>query len=161
MAVLKLLDDFYEHSYALIAIHSPLEDYLLAYHLNSALSIKLKRYGERDKPGNLVNDGYFPSYHWHNEVEGTTWELVCNTVLLQETIRSNGTLFQSGAATRKKYLLPEMKKVDFFLKIDNGDTFNTKPVVNKLLQAQGIVTAYPLDPNQLKSKNNLIFLSNA
>lgn len=161
MAVLKLLDDFYEHSYALIAIHSMLEDYLLAYQLNASLSIKLKRHSERDKEGKLINEGDYPIYHWYNEVEETTWELICNSILQQETILGIGTLFQSGGAISKKYLIPEMKKVDFFLKIDNGDTFNTKPLLNKLVKLQGIVTAYPLDPNLLKSKNNLIFLSNA
>ena len=34
MAIYKLLDDFYEHSYTLIAIHGSLDDYRLAYFLN-------------------------------------------------------------------------------------------------------------------------------
>ena len=44
MALHKLLvDDFYDATYKLIAIHCRLEDYRLAYLLNQSLNLKLER----------------------------------------------------------------------------------------------------------------------
>ena len=39
----KFSDDFCEENYVLIALHSNLEDYALAYALNDALKISLER----------------------------------------------------------------------------------------------------------------------
>ena len=49
MALHKLLvDDFYDDTYILIAIHCRLEDYRLAYLLNQSLELNLRR-----KPNDL------------------------------------------------------------------------------------------------------------
>ena len=44
MANLKLtIDDFYSSDFELIAIHTPLEDYKLAFHINKTLEVSLSK----------------------------------------------------------------------------------------------------------------------
>lgn len=158
MAVHKLLNDFYEHSYALIAIHSPLEDYRLAYFMNANLNLCLKR--EQDMFIDEENS-QISVFQWDDEVSETCWTLLTNTGKIRVAGNQNN-LFKNEESTYINYLIPEHKKVDYFLKIDDGDTFrNIQPTLKKIMEMQQIVTAYTIDPNQLKSKNNLIFLSNA
>ena len=66
MAFHKLLvDDFYDTSFALIAIHCRLEDYRLAYLLNKHLKLNLKR-REHDLDYNYF-DASFAIFEWQNE----------------------------------------------------------------------------------------------
>ena len=58
----------------------------------------------------------------------------------------------------KVYLLPEFKKVDYFLKIENSeDTISVSDIIATLNTIEGISTVYEVDMNKIKSKNNLIF----
>jgi len=55
-------------------------------------------------------------------------------------------------------LLPEYKKVNYLLKIETDLTINKeKQILNKLLKIPQVVTAYSIDVDTLKTKNNLIF----
>ena len=56
------------------------------------------------------------------------------------------------------YLLPEYKKVDFFLKIENAENeIDLYEVVSKISAVDGINMVYTVDKDKIKSKNNLIF----
>ena len=58
----------------------------------------------------------------------------------------------------KVYLLPEFKKVDYFLKIENNDDAVSVSNIQVLLNTiDNVSTVYSVDINQIKSKNNLIF----
>ena len=60
--------------------------------------------------------------------------------------------------TKTFYLLPELKQVNYLLKID--DEFNLskeKYIINTLLSIPQIATAYTIDLNQLKSKEQFNF----
>jgi hypothetical protein len=58
----------------------------------------------------------------------------------------------------KVFLLPEFKKVDYFLKIENNeDTMNVSKIQILLNTIDNVSTVYTVDTNQIKSKNNLIF----
>lgn len=155
MATLKLSDDFYEPTCSLIAVHCPMETYRLAYFLNSQLHIGLKRITGKGSEGSNALSEY---YEWENRMEDTTWGLMVNaTKTLTPSGRSD--LFPSGLLTITSYLIPEMKKVDYFLKIDNAEGAYDleKQVVQKINAIPGVAAAYEVDVNQLKSKHNLIF----
>ena len=68
MGVHKLvLDDFIEDvSFSLIGIHCNLEDYKLAYLLNSTLGIQLKRL---DTDLQFSNGSSYSIFEWENEKE--------------------------------------------------------------------------------------------
>ena len=56
------------------------------------------------------------------------------------------------------HLLPEFKKVDFFLKIENSEeTLNFSEIQQQLKTIESIAAIYAVDTNKIKSKNNLIF----
>jgi hypothetical protein len=64
---------------------------------------------------------------------------------------------QVEIATRV-YLLPEFKKVDYFLKIEHQDHFNVRAeVLDKINGIPQISAVYLVDSAKIKSKNNLIF----
>jgi hypothetical protein len=56
------------------------------------------------------------------------------------------------------FLVPEMKKVDFFLLIRNYmDEDDLKLIISKLNKVPEVLVALEVDPKKLKSKENLIF----
>ncbi|MFD0777791.1 IPExxxVDY family protein [Flavobacterium myungsuense] len=58
----------------------------------------------------------------------------------------------------KVYLVPELKKVDYFLKIKNNKgIFDLEEIIKKINTIDRISTVYAVIPETIKSKNNLIF----
>ncbi len=56
------------------------------------------------------------------------------------------------------YLLPEYKKVDYFLKIENAaDSLDVSEITTQIKNIERITTVYTVDVENIKSKNNLIF----
>lgn len=160
MAVHKLIeDDFEEDKYTLIAIHCSTEDYRLAYLLNTKLNLKLARKSE-DLDYNSM-EASFSIYEWNDEQNFMKWNLVAN-ISKKEVVRVANTtsLFsdQNGTQLISKYLIPERKRVDYFIKVESDHHLkSSKLIVSKVNAIAEIITAYTINPNQLKSKNNLIF----
>jgi hypothetical protein len=159
MALHKLLvDDFYDTSFALLAIHCRLEDCRLAYLLNKYLDLNLKR-----KPQDLDYKYFAASYsiyEWDNIALDTTWNLVSNICKKEEaSLQSSGFLFDSHNTIMKTYnLLPEFKNVDFLVKVSNeNQNFNEKHILNKIQSIPQVITSYSIDVEQIKSKDHLIF----
>tara|TARA_R110000868_G_scaffold221992_3_gene473797 strand:- start:1395 stop:1880 length:486 start_codon:yes stop_codon:yes gene_type:complete len=160
MAVHKLiLDDvFDEVLYTLIAVHCSLEDYRLAYLLNKHLGINLTR-----KPSDLdYNNGKstYSIFEWEDDKQLTTWSLVSNVCKTESYQQINyRSLFENQEkVTKTTHLIPEYKRVNYFLKIDYQFNYSKeKYILDSILKIPQIVTAYSIDTNQLKSKDNLIF----
>lgn len=159
MALHKLLvDDFYDHTYKLIAIHCRLEDYRLAYLLNKNLDLNLKR-KEEDLDFKYLESSY-SFFEWNNETEYVTWNLVSNVCKKEEdSLSSTGTLFETNEKVLKTFhLIPEYNKVDYFIKVsDEIQNVNEKLILNKLQTIPQIITSYVIDPLKIKSKDHLIF----
>ncbi len=160
MAVHKLiLDDVFDETlYTLIAIHSTIEDYRLAYLVNKHLGINLIR-KPLDLDYNKGKSGY-SIFEWEDSKQLTTWNLVsniCKTEELQESEQQS--LFNTKEyITKTFYLLPEYKRVNYFLKIGNEYNFSKETyILNNILSISQVATAYSVDASQLKSKDNLIF----
>jgi hypothetical protein len=150
--------DFYDETYILIAIHSRLEDYRLAYVLNKNLEISLAR-NPNDLDLNYTGSSY-AMYEWYHKTNCTKWNLIANICKKEEeSLYSSGSLFtESNKTTKTYYLLPELKKVDFFIKISEEiDSINTKHIISKLQSIPQIITSYSVDIDKIKSKEYLIF----
>ncbi|TCK67945.1 hypothetical protein DFQ05_1729 [Winogradskyella wandonensis] len=159
MALHKLLvDDFYDETYTLIAIHCRLEDYRLAYMINKFLSINLER-KEKDLDLNYTASSY-AIYHWYNKANDVTWNLITNICKKEEEgLSSSGVLFSEDRKVTKTYnLIPELKQVDYFIKI-TSDTYvvNEKMIMDTLQSIPQIITSYTVDLSKIKSKEHLIF----
>lgn len=159
MALHRLeLDEFYDDSFTLIAIHSQIEDYRLAYLLNKNLNLKLKRC-EKDLDFKYFMASY-PYFEYHETLQCRTWYLIANSCVTEtESIQSSGSLFDfSQKAYKTHFLVPEYKSVNYFLKVEEEAThFDQLSTIKKIIDIPKIVTSYKVDANQLKSKNHLIF----
>lgn len=159
MALHKLqVDDFYDDSYKLIAIHCRLEDYRLAYLLNKHLELKL---GRKDKDIDFKYlESSYSIFEWDNETEYVMWNLISNVCKKEEdSLYSTGTLFSDTEKVLKTFhLISEYKKVDYFLKISEEIlNVDEKLILNKLQAIPQIITSYTVDPLKIKSKDHLIF----
>ena len=160
MAVHKLiLDDVFDESvFTLIAIHCNIEDYRLAYLLNKFLHINLcrKRFDLDFKNGKSA----YSIFNWEDKKQLIDWNLVSNICKTNDYTQVNsGLLFETTQSITKTYhLLPELKTVNYLLKIDDElNLVKEKYIINTILSIPQIATAYTIDQNQLKSKDNLIF----
>lgn len=158
MAIHKLVKEDWEVDdfYSLIAIHCSLEDYRLAYLLNTVLNLKLKR---KNKDLDFSEANY-SIYEWEDKNQLITWNLVSNICKVEKNNKSDSdSLFNNQSVIVTTYnLIPESKRVNYFLKIDHQSEFyNEKKIVSTLLNVPQIVTAYKLETDHLKSKTNLIF----
>ncbi len=162
MAVHKLsLDEFDEIDYNLIAIHTSLDDYRLAYFINQKLPINLAK--SEDEVHINVKEGetMFSRFYFYDEENTVSWNLVQNK---NEVVPDNNfqaqDLFSNTeeGISAKAYLLPELKKADYFLKIDNtDDSIDVNKIKTILNTIDNITAVYTVETKQIKSKNNLIF----
>ncbi|WP_347172762.1 IPExxxVDY family protein [Polaribacter uvawellassae] len=149
------LNDFSDNNYTLIGIHSTLEEYKLAYLLNQKLNINFVKSKFSLDFENKNNNATFCIYEYENTKFSQSWFLISNQYTNHLEEISTG-LFPSNEITT--YLIPEKKKVDFFLKLE-GD-FNSDYIAKKVEEINAInqiITSYKIDPNTLKSKDFLIF----
>lgn len=162
MAVLKLhLDEFDEIDYDLIAIHSSLEDYRLAYFINQKLAITLGK--SKEEVGVTVKEGeaLFSKFTFDDAHNDILWSLIPNkneVIVTKKSTGQNLFLDTTVEIATKVYLLPELKKVDYFLKIENNNnTLNLDEIMRSIKSINRISTVYAVIPENIKSKNNLIF----
>jgi len=152
-----LVDDFCDTAFSLIAIHCRLEDYRMAYALNKHLNLKLKRC-----PVDLDIDNFSSSYavyEWQEHQAYTSWHLISNSCRKEEdALQSSGSLFQGQQRILKTYhLIPELKQVDFLLKIQSEALeVNERKIVLGLQQIPQVITAYSIEEESIKSKDCLI-----
>lgn len=162
MAVHKLdLGEFDEIDYHLIAIHTSLEDYRLAYFINQKLPINLGKSKNEIQINIKEGETKFSRFYYHDVEKEITWNLIQNKseVVQQKNDNSQGLFSNINIeVSTKVYLLPELKKVDYFLKIENTDkTMDMSKIQSILNTIENITTAYSVETNKIKSKNNLIF----
>ena len=162
MAVHKLhIDEFDEIDYQLIAIHTSLEDYRLAYYINQNLPITLKKSKCTIQISSKDGETQFTRFIFEDEKTGVTWDLLQNkNDILLSSQRINQGLFaeSTNKFSTKIYLIPEFSKVDYFLKIDNSSvSIDVSEITRQLKKIDRISTVYSVEVEKIKSKNNLIF----
>ena len=149
------LDDIDEHFY-LIGIHSPAEDYRIAFLLNQNLNMKFHKSEQQLDFGN--SDAFFPFFEYKDESSFVNYYLINNKHVSSKTaIQSSMDLFSSGNYSSTTYLIPELKKVDYFIKIVGCDSTFIKSFITEINKFKQIVTSYEIEADSLRTKNNLIF----
>ncbi|RCS26025.1 IPExxxVDY family protein [Polaribacter sp. WD7] len=148
------MDDFCEEEYSLIGIHSTLEDYKLAYFLNRNLNAKLSKTAKDLEFIRRQKKATFSLYSYDCN-NGYCWSLIANSYRRENQTVSNELLLTTETKT---YLIPEKKKVDFFLKICGCLEYEfVLETIQKIKKIDNVITAYSIDKNTLKSKDFLIF----
>lgn len=147
--------DFYEDEYTLIGIHTTLEDYKLAYLLNKSLTIQLQQIKEGLDFDDKKMNTSFSLFNYRNNAEEFDWFLIANSTK-KEMEKTKSDLQLETEVT--SYLIPEKKKVDFFIKITGEQTgFFIANTIKKIKNIEQIITSYLIDKNSLKSKDFLTF----
>lgn len=162
MAIHKLdLGEFDEIDYHLIAIHTSIEDYRLAYFINQILPINLCKNGNEIQINIKEGQTKFSRFSYQDVENTIYWNLIQNrNEVIQQKNEKSQNLFSNidMEVSTKVYLLSEFKKVDYFLKIENMDKVMNVDEIQVLLNTIDIIsTAYSIDLNKIKAKNNLIF----
>jgi len=147
--------DLEEEDYLLVGIHSTEEDYRLAYLLNKHLKTKLIRYRHNLDFEN--SDAAFPLFEFKDENSYVNYYLINNKHKSFVDNQTNPGLF-GGKYSTISYLIPEKKKIDFFLKIEGCYNENHLIfLIEKLNAINQIITSYAIELTTLKSKDHLIF----
>ena len=162
MSIHKLdLGEFDEIDYYLIAIHTSLEDYRLAYFINQKLPINLSKNENEIQINIKEGETKFSRFYYYDIDKALSWNLIQNkNEVIQHKKDNSQNLFSNTTleVLTKVHLLPEFKKVDYFLKIDNCDeTISVSDVMTLLNTIDNVSTVYTVDTNKIKSKNNFIF----
>ena len=117
------IDEFDEVDYELIAIHTSLESYRLAYFLNQKLPILLSR--DKDEIQIKLKEGevHFTRYLYENKEENTNWNLIEN----KNPNTNKNTLFTiwvlSPSFGRKPAKTEEKLKYTFFVPVLSPSEF--------------------------------------
>ena len=160
MAIHRLhFEEFDEVDYELIAIHTSLEDYRLAYFLNQKLPILLSKNKNEIQVTSKDGAAFFSRFIFENPEKDSYWNLIQNkNEVVLNSNETNQNLFENTmmSVATKVFVLPEMKKVDFFLKIENPEVA-TDQIIKKINSIKSLSAAYSVETNLIKSKNNLIF----
>ena len=143
------LDDDGEEDFILVAIHCSEEAYKMAFMINKHLSML----------DEVVST--FSLFEYESEQQYTKFYLVENKCKLTfEKIHTVGSLFEDENSEKMKisHLLPEFKKVDFFLKIESDiEKFPLRKTIAQLNEINEVISAYVVENQNIKSHNNLIF----
>ena len=149
------LEDFYEDNYTLIGIHTALEDFKLAYLLNNNLNTHFSRANFSLDFETNDSKASFSIYDYTNEKYDYEWYLIANS-FKEERINAQDTLALSTETIT--YLIPEKKRVDYFIKIvGERNELLTQRTLDRINSINQVVTSYTIDTNTLKSKEFLIF----
>ncbi len=157
MAIHKIqINDFITDNYELIAIHTTVEDYKLAFLLNSVLGTQLKKNNSSIEIEIPEGKSSFTNFLFDDKRNDVVWNLIENKSAILTPKNKTPQLFDDVEIT--VFLLPEFKKASYLLKIENIDyNLDTDEIIEKISSIKNISTVYNIDITNLKSKNNLIF----
>jgi hypothetical protein len=154
-------EDYDKIDYQLIAIHTSLEDYRLAFFINKCLPIILSKCNSNVSVKKKMDEIQFSRFIFDDEKKDITWNLIQNKNEFSTTnFTANTGLFENTTTqmATKTYLIPEYKKVDYFLKIENCTEQSTiQNAITEIKKIEQISTVYAVATETIKSKNNLIF----
>lgn len=129
-----------DYSFDLFGICCHQNDYRLCWAINETLDLKLAKCDEPYKiNGKKVGmTSKHSCYEWFDEENHLHYFLLKN---------------KDGV----NYLLPEKAQVDYFLVVKEAEMIEIDDFLTRLKGISSILTAFNYNPNELKSRQNLIF----
>ena len=156
----KLVLEDFDSPFKLIAIHCSSEEYKLAFLLNRHLNLKLARTRKDHDYTTKVVRAEFALYRYNKEKEYCDYFLISNKFRVESRSTSAaGSLFgEETLDSNLIYLLPQYRNIDFLLKIEGeNELVSEKILLAKIKEIPQVSTAYSIDTDNLKFKENLIF----
>ena len=131
------MDIDYDFDFDAIGICSGAKDYKVAWRLNQLFDIRLERTPDDMEISNKSGISKHTLYRYRCEQTHIIYELLANK-------GSSG------------YLLPEQRQADYFLVLYDNIILNCTEIVHKLRTITFVSTAYEMDVERLRNKENLI-----
>jgi|SRR5690606_26636549 len=156
----KLVLDDDDTPFKLIAIHCSSEEYKVAFLLNRHLNIKLARTRKDHDFISRSVRAEFSLYSYNHHQQYCDYYLISNKFReVSHTATGEASLFGEEALDSNViYLLPQYKKVDYLLKIEEEyESISEKKLLEQIKEISQVATAYSIDTENLKFKENLIF----
>ncbi len=142
-----------EESFSLIAIHTSIEDFQLAYFINQRCATQFKRdYNLYSSHLKRNVNGMVWENSWDEE---TYWHLFPNKYVDEQRSSEQPRLLFEENYFIEQYLLPEFKQVTYFIKKPE-DTTNSL-FVKKIQELPEVQIAYSIAEKAIKSTKNIIF----
>jgi hypothetical protein len=162
MGTLKLLSsEFDEIDFKLIAIHSSIEGFRVAFFLNKMLQINLKRALHKLHVLHKKGGSNFEIFDYNDPKKDIKWALIenKNTISSAQNTDQNNLFFETSTSfLLPVFLVSEYKKVDYFLRIEcESNAILIDTIIAEIKKIQWITTVYKVNTNKIKTKNNLIF----
>ena len=149
-----LEDTLQSETYHLLAIHTTLEDYQLAFEINRLTGSQFKRTKKDiDLP---QKNAFFARFKWIDNKTEQEYDFFTNKYLnvIQNNDLKKNTLFEQPIV-KEVYLIPEFKTINFFIKTNNLDNLSLLKI--KLKQLNSLIMVYTLPPLKTRNQLNLIF----
>ena len=151
MPTLKL-DIEYDFDFEVIGVVSSASAYKLAWEINNELKIDLSKGKDIvldfTKKEVIITNFLF-------EEEHSFIRLIKNKSLEDTTVANPTSLFDVGV---NEYFLPELKKYDYVIQLEGSiNNLYSDEIINKLNALNKIQLVTPIDLDDLKEKDNLIF----
>jgi len=131
------LDIDYDYDFDAIGICSGAKEYKVAWSLNQLLEIQLERTAEDMEISTKAGVSKHTLYRYYCDQTHISYELLSN----------------KGSTS---YLIPEQRQADFFLILYDNIILNCAEIISKLRSITFVSTAFELDVENLKNKENLI-----
>jgi hypothetical protein len=151
----KYLLDFEEEEFDgyLLALHTHLDDYQIAFHLNKYSPTKFKRIEDI-----VLNkdESSFSLFEWEDPLLDQKTSLFSNKYLHETNLEktNNNALFDLPLRNEVS-LFPEFKQADFFIKSNHRETIQ---ILFKLLNSgRAVSLVYEVPSKKIKNRLNLIF----
>ena len=127
-------EEFEDYDFGLIGISCHSKDYRLCGELNKTLNLDLTRVSDYK-----IDDQTFSFYEYSDFDNHTEYYVLTNR-------------------SEKGFLIPEQKKVDYFIILKgNYSDSQIKEFIWKINDISLVLTSFKIDPELLKSKQNLLF----
>lgn len=150
-----MLEVEYDYDFLAIGISSREPDYRICWLLNQAMGIELRR----DEFNHIIYNNNIENHHiiysFFSEEEQVGYSLIKNKSSI-ETIEDLSTLTLFNTKKTSSYLVPELSKFEYFLKITDSMESNDL-LLDKTKKTPFINAVYEIPVKKLKSKDNLIF----
>lgn len=159
MSAYKLnFDEIEEDEVTLLAIHSPLANFRLAYFLNQSLKTHFKLVkNEIEVIKNKAVFG-FTQFEFFDKKHEKYWQLIDNKSISTGESNQNVDSLKFENITSTLYLIPDYKKVDFILKIDTACEKNEiNNILKNISSIPQVTLTYLLPETIQKTKNNLLY----
>ena len=136
----------------LFAIHSPSEDFFLAFQLNKTLGTRFINVTEKIKPQAKIP--FFSRFICAISPVEAKWELIANHFKTISKTCEENQLFNTSIEEQIS-LIPSLSKVDYFLKVPKNELTSAK--IAQLQSLNEIQMVYSINETKIKQNPNLIF----